>query len=250
MLDDDELMRYSRQILLPAFDVAGQVRLKESRVLIVGAGGLGCPVALYLGAAGVGELIIADDDVIEVTNLQRQIAFDSDQIGIHKAKALAARVAAINPRIKVTALAQRLTGVLLDGQVAAADLVIDCTDNFSTRFAINKACVAAKTPLVSGAAIRGEGQLSVFDFRTPGGPCYQCLYPDLGDQELSCSEAGVIGPLVGIIGTCQAMEAIKLLAQAGHPLTSRLLLLDAWRLEWREMKFARDARCAACGDGH
>ncbi|WP_166251704.1 HesA/MoeB/ThiF family protein [Marinobacter salicampi] len=249
MLDDDELMRYSRQILLPAFDVAGQVRLKESRVLIVGAGGLGCPVALYLGAAGVGELIIADDDVIEVTNLQRQIAFNSSQIGIHKAEALAEHVAATNPLVKVTALPRRLSGALLDEQVAAVDLVIDCTDNFSTRFAINQACVAAKTPLVSGAAIRGEGQLSVFDFRTPGGPCYQCLYPDLGDQELSCSEAGVIGPLVGIIGTCQAMEAIKLLAQVGHPVTSRLLLLDAWRLEWREMKFARDSRCAVCGDG-
>lgn len=249
MLDDDELMRYSRQILLPAFDVAGQVRLKESRLLIVGAGGLGCPVALYLGAAGVGELIIADDDVIEVTNLQRQIAFGTDQIGVPKAEALAERVAATNPHIKVTALRRRLSGALLDDQVAVADLVIDCTDNFSTRFAINQACVAAKTPLVSGAAIRGEGQLSVFDFRTRGGPCYQCLYPDLGDQELSCSEAGVIGPLVGIIGTCQAMEAIKLLAQVGRPLTSRLLLLDAWRLEWREMKFTRDSRCAVCGDG-
>ncbi|MBS3804703.1 MAG: molybdopterin-synthase adenylyltransferase MoeB [Oleiphilaceae bacterium] len=247
MLNDDELLRYSRQILLPAFDVAGQARLKSARVLIVGAGGLGCPVALYLGAAGVGSLTIADDDCIEVANLQRQVAFADSQIGVAKAEALAERVRLINPLISVTSLPQRLSGEQLAGQVAESDLVLDCTDNFAARFDINRACVAARVPLVSGAAIRGEGQLAVFDARQDEAPCYQCLYPDQGNEELNCSEAGVIGPLVGMIGASQAMEAIKLLAGVGAPLTGRVLILDAWRMEWREMKLARDPGCPVCG---
>lgn len=247
MLNDDELLRYSRQILLPAFDVAGQDRLKRARILIVGAGGLGCPVALYLGAAGVGSLTIADDDRIEVANLQRQIAFADSQIGIPKADALTERVRQINPAISATSLPTRLSGEDLAGRVAESDLVLDCTDNFNARFDINRACVAARVPLVSGAAIRGEGQLAVFDSRQDGAPCYQCLYPDQGNEELNCSEAGVIGPLVGMIGASQAMEAIKLLTGAGRPLTGRVLILDAWRMEWREMKLARDPGCPVCG---
>ncbi|WP_152206121.1 HesA/MoeB/ThiF family protein [Marinobacter changyiensis] len=246
MLNDDELMRYSRQILLPSFDVAGQARLKSARVLVVGAGGLGCPVALYLAAAGVGHLTLADDDVIELANLQRQIAFENTQLGEPKAQALAERVQRINPLVTVEAVTGRLEGEVLLQHVAACDLVLDCTDNFSTRFAINKACVASKVPLISGAAIRAEGQLVVFDSRQADSPCYHCLYPDQGDEELNCSEAGVIGPLVGIIGACQAMEAIKVLANVGVPLTGRLLILDAWRMEWREMKLARDPECPVC----
>ncbi|MDX1633508.1 MAG: molybdopterin-synthase adenylyltransferase MoeB [Marinobacter sp.] len=247
MLTDDELLRYSRQLLLPGFDVAGQARLKSARVLIIGAGGLGCPAALYLGSAGVGHLTLADDDQVEVPNLQRQIAFDDQQVGAGKAAALAQRVLAINPLIEAVVISQRLAGDALVAAVAGVDLVLDCTDNFATRFAINRACVEARVPLVSGAAIRAEGQLAVFDPRAPESPCYQCLYPDQGDEELTCSEAGVMGPLVGMIGAAQAMEAIKLLAGVGRPLTGRLLLLDAWRMEWREMGLARDPGCPVCG---
>lgn len=246
MLTDDELMRYSRQLLLPQLDVQGQLRLKNSRVLVVGAGGLGCPVALYLGGAGIGHLVLADDDAVELANLQRQVAFRQSDIGRPKADCLAEQVRAMNPDIRVEALTTRLAGDALTDQVQAADLVVDCTDNFSTRFAINRACVAAGIALVSGAAIRGEGQVSVFDTREPGSPCYQCLYAETGDEDLRCSEAGVIGPLVGLIGACQAMEVIKVIAGVGRPLAGRLLLLDAWRMEWREMKLARDPGCPVC----
>lgn len=249
MLSDEELLRYSRQILLPKFDVAGQARLKSARVLVVGAGGLGCPVALYLGAAGVGHLTLVDDDRIELANLQRQIAFAQDQIGDDKAASLAARVRSINPLISVDALCQRLDGAELQHRVDAASVVVDCSDNFNTRFALNRACVTAGVPLVSGAAIRGEGQLSVFDSRDPASPCYHCLYPEQGNEDLTCSEAGVIGPLVGIIGASQAMEAIKVISGVGRPLTGRLLILDAWQADWREMKLARDPDCPVCG-GH
>ncbi|WP_297795784.1 molybdopterin-synthase adenylyltransferase MoeB [uncultured Marinobacter sp.] len=246
MLSDDELMRYSRQILMPTFDIAGQERLKSARVLVVGAGGLGCPVALYLGAAGVGHLSLVDDDAIEVANLQRQIAFSQDQLGDAKAESLAYRVRRINPLVSVEAIDHRLEGDGLVRQVGEASLVVDCTDNFNTRFALNRACVAAKVPLVSGAAIRGEGQLSVYDSRDPESPCYHCLYPEQGNEDLSCSEAGVIGPLVGMIGASQAMEAVKVISGVGRPLVGRLLILDAWRMEWREMKLARDPGCPVC----
>lgn len=246
MLNDQELLRYSRQILLPNFDIDGQARLKSARVLIVGAGGLGCPVALYLGAAGVGHLTIVDDDRIELANLQRQIAFDQDSIGASKANELAARVRNINPDIAVATIETRLADAELEQQVAAASLVVDCSDNFGTRFALNRASVAAQVPLVSGAAIRGEGQLSVYDPRNAASPCYHCLYPEQGNEELSCSEAGVIGPLVGMIGASQAMEAIKVISGVGKPLVGRLLLLDAWQMDWREMKLARDPDCPVC----
>lgn len=247
MLSDEELMRYSRQILMPSFDIAGQETLKSARVLVVGAGGLGCPVALYLGAAGVGHLTLVDDDAIEVANLQRQIAFSQDQLGDGKAASLADRVRRINPLVSVAAIDHRLEGDGLVRQVSEASLVVDCTDNFNTRFSLNRACVAARVPLVSGAAIRGEGQLSVYDSRDPESPCYHCLYPEQGNEDLSCSEAGVIGPLVGMIGASQAMEAVKVISGVGKPLVGRLLILDAWRMEWREMKLARDPGCPVCG---
>lgn len=246
MLTDDELLRYSRQILLSRFDIAGQDRLKAARALVVGAGGLGCPVALYLGAAGVGQLILADDDTVELANLQRQIGFAQAQLGQSKAGALAERVRGINPEVTVTDLNLRLDAEALEQQVQEATVVLDCTDNFRTRFALNRACVRAGVPLVSGAAIRGEGQLSVYDSRVPDSPCYHCLYPEQGNEDLSCSEAGVIGPLVGMIGAAQAMEAIKVISGVGRPLLGRLLILDAWDMQWREMKLVRDPGCPVC----
>lgn len=246
MLSDDELLRYSRQILLPRFDIAGQEALKSARVLVIGAGGLGCPVALYLGSAGVGHLTLVDDDTIELANLQRQIGFEQGQLGEPKAEKLADHVRRINPLVSVTALNQRLEGQALARQVEEASLVVDCTDNFKTRFALNRACVAAKVPLVSGAAIRGEGQLSVYDSRQESSPCYHCLYPEQGNEDLTCSEAGVIAPLVGMIGAAQAMEAIKVISGVGTPLVGRLLILDAWEMQWREMKLARDPSCPVC----
>lgn len=248
MLTDKELMRYSRQLLMPGFDIAGQEKLKAARVLVVGAGGLGCPVALYLGAAGVGQLTLVDDDTVELANLQRQIGFDQDQLGQSKAGALAERVRGINPEVTVNALNRRLDGEALEQQVRDATVVLDCTDNFQTRFALNRACVRARVPLVSGAAIRGEGQLSVYDSRVPDSPCYHCLYPEQGNEDLTCSEAGVIGPLVGMVGAAQAMEAVKVISGVGRPLVGRLLILDAWDMQWREMKLVRDPRCPVCAD--
>ena len=246
MLSDEELLRYSRQILMPAFDVAGQRRLKAAHVLVVGAGGLGCPVALYLGAAGIGRLTLVDDDVVELANLQRQVAFIQDDLGQSKAEVLAARVRRINPGIEVRAHPVRLDGPALTEAVAAADLVVDCSDNFATRFALNRACVGARVPLGSGAAIRGEGQLSVFDVRLAHSPCYHCLYPEQGNEDLTCSEAGVIAPVVGLVGSAQAMEAIKVISGVGEPLVGRLLLLDAWRMQWREMALTPDPGCPVC----
>ncbi|MBR9869743.1 MAG: molybdopterin-synthase adenylyltransferase MoeB [Gammaproteobacteria bacterium] len=246
MLSDDELLRYSRQILIPQFDIAGQQKLKEARVMILGSGGLGCPVALYLGSAGVGQLTLVDDDQIELANLQRQIGFQQSWLGDSKAERLAERVRAINPEITVEAVNRRVDGDDLAQLVADATLVLDCTDNFNTRFALNRASVAAGVPLVSGAAIRGEGQLSVYDPRNPESPCYHCLYEEQGNEDLTCSEAGVIAPLVGMIGSAQAMEAIKLIAEIGTPLVGRLLILDAWQMQWREMKLLKDPDCPVC----
>lgn len=246
MLSDEELLRYSRQILIPSFDIAGQEALKSARVLVVGAGGLGCPVALYLGAAGVGQLTLVDDDVIELANLQRQIGFEQRWLGDSKAERLADRVRGLNPEVAVAAVNQRVEAEHLQNLVQEASLVLDCTDNFPTRFALNRACVTAKVPLVSGAAIRGEGQLSVYDTRQSGSPCYHCLYPEGGNEELTCSEAGVIAPLVGMIGSAQAMEAIKVISGVGKPLVGRLLILDAWQMQWREMKLAKDPACPVC----
>lgn len=250
MLSDNELLRYSRQILLPQIDVDGQLRLKDSRVLIVGLGGLGAPVALYLAAAGVGELHLADFDSVDLTNLQRQIIHDTGSVGTSKVDSAIARLTAINPDVKLVAHRQALDADSLDAAVAAVDLVLDCCDNFGTREAVNAACVAAKKPLVSGAAIRLEGQLSVFDPRRDDSPCYHCLYGHGSEAELTCSEAGVVGPLVGLVGSLQALEALKLLAGFGEPLVGRLLLIDALGTRFRELRVKRDPQCAVCGVAH
>lgn len=250
MLTDEELLRYSRQILLRQVDIDGQLRLKASRVLIVGLGGLGSPVALYLAAAGVGELHLADFDSVDLTNLQRQVLHDSHAVGLTKVDSALARLGALNPGIELRAHRAALDADSLAAAVAAVDLVLDCSDNFATREAVNAACVRAAKPLVSGAAIRLEGQLSVFDPRNPLSPCYHCLYGHGSESELTCSEAGVIGPLVGLVGSLQALEALKLLAGFGEPLVGRLLLIDALGSRFRELRVKRDPGCAVCGAGH
>ena len=246
-MKDEQLLRYSRQIMLPQLDVAGQQKLIDATVLIVGMGGLGCPAAMYLAAAGVGHLIIADDDVVELTNLQRQVAHSQSMIGEPKVISAQQALLGLNPDLKITALQKRLEGTELSEAVGQADLVVDACDNFTTRFAINCACIEHGKALVSGAAIRMEGQVTVFDSRNPASPCYQCLYSQGDDDDASCSENGVMAPLVGIIGAVQAMEAIKLLTGIGEPLIGRLLLLNASTLQWREMRLPRDSACAACG---
>lgn len=247
MLSDDELLRYSRQILLKQVDIEGQLRLKNSRVLIVGLGGLGSPVALYLAAAGVGELHLADFDRVDLTNLQRQIIHDTAAVGLHKVDSAMTRLAAINPGITLVGHRAGLDADSLEEAVANVDLVLDCTDNFAVREAVNAACVAARKPLVSGAAIRLEGQLSVFDLRNDASPCYHCLYGHGSEAELTCSEAGVLGPVVGLVGSLQALEALKVLVGFGEPLVGRLLLVDALTGRFRELKVKRDPGCAVCG---
>ena len=250
MLSDQELLRYSRQILLAQVDIDGQLRLKQSKALVVGVGGLGSPVALYLAAAGVGELHLADFDTVDLTNLQRQIIHDTDSVGLGKVDSAIKRLQVINPEITLVAHRQALDEDSLSAAVAAVDLVLDCSDNFTTREAVNAACVAARKPLVSGAAIRLEGQLSVFDPRRENSPCYHCLYGHGSEAELTCSEAGVIGPLVGLVGSLQALEALKLLAGFGEPLVGRLLLIDALNTRMRELRVKRDPACAVCGTRH
>lgn len=247
-LTDDLLLRYSRHILLPQIGVDGQARICEASVLVVGAGGLGCPVALYLGAAGVGRLLLADGDTVDLTNLQRQIGHATAAIGENKAASLARSVRAINPEIDVRPMGQALADTALHEAVAAVDLVVDASDNFATRHAVNRACVWLGKPLVSGAAIGFSGQLAVFDSGRAESPCYHCLFPDHADEaELHCAEAGVISPLVGVIGAMQALEALKYLAGAGEPLIGRLLLWDGLRAEARVMRVPRDPACPVCG---
>lgn len=247
-MKDEQLLRYSRQIMLPDMDVAGQQALIDSSVLIVGLGGLGSPAAMYLAAAGVGKLAIADDDVVEVSNLQRQIAHSQESIGDSKVESAKQRLLGLNPDIEVVALNARLEGASLDAAVEQADLVLDACDNFATRFAINQSCIKYRTPLVSGAAIRMEGQVIVFNSKEEKSPCYRCLYKEGEGEDTSCATNGVISPVVGIIGTVQAMEAIKVLTGIGQPLLGRLLLLDAKSMHWREMKLARDPACPACSN--
>ena len=246
-MNDEQLLRYSRQILLPEFGTEAQDRLLASRVLIVGAGGLGSPVALYLAAAGVGTLAIADDDAVDLSNLQRQILHRHADIGRAKVESAAEHIAALNPDTQVIPIAARLTGATLREQVAAADLVVDGCDNFDTRFAVNAACVDARTPLVSGAAIRMEGQVAVFIPARPDSPCYRCLYREAGETEQTCAENGVLAPIVGIVGSLQALEAIKVLTGIGEPLCGRLLLIDGKRLDIRTLKLRRDPDCPVCG---
>ena len=233
--------------MLPEMDVAGQQALVNATVLIVGMGGLGCPAAMYLAAAGVGHLIIADDDRVEVTNLQRQIAHGQESLGELKVASAEQSLRGLNPDVQITALPERLTDERLEELVQQVDLVVDACDNFSTRFAINRASFKCGKPLVSGAAIRMEGQVAVFDPRDAQSPCYQCLYGGGGDEDATCSTNGVMAPVVGIIGSVQAMEAIKVIAGIGKPLTGRLLLLDAAAMQWREMKLPKDPACPVCG---
>ncbi|QXH57454.1 molybdopterin-synthase adenylyltransferase MoeB [Pseudomonas maumuensis] len=250
MLSDLELLRYSRQILLSQVDIDGQLRLKHGKALVIGLGGLGSPVALYLAAAGVGQLHLADFDTVDLTNLQRQVIHDSDSVGMSKVDSAIKRLQAINPEITLVAHRRALDEDSLAAAVAAVDVVLDCSDNFGTREAVNAACVLAGKPLVSGAAIRLEGQLSVFDTRRDTSPCYHCLYGHGSEAELTCSEAGVIGPLVGLVGSLQALEALKLLAGFGEPLVGRLLLIDALSTRMRELRVKRDPACAVCATRH
>jgi molybdopterin-synthase adenylyltransferase len=246
-MQDEQLLRYSRQIMLPEMDVQGQQKLLTARVLIIGMGGLGCPVAMYLAAAGVGHLTIVDDDQVDLSNLQRQIAHGQADIGRLKVDSAADTLAALNPEVAVTRVAGRLDEEMLEALLPEISLVIDACDNFQTRFMINRACVSHRVPLVSGAAIRMEGQVSVFDSRCAESPCYQCLYSGGDDEQASCSRNGVMAPLVGIVGAVQAMEAIKVLTGIGTTLQGRLLLLDARSMHWRELRLRRDPGCATCG---
>ncbi|MCY3810390.1 MAG: molybdopterin-synthase adenylyltransferase MoeB [Gammaproteobacteria bacterium] len=245
-MNDDQLLRYSRQIMLPEFDVAGQDALLDGHALIVGLGGLGSPAALYLAAAGIGSLTLVDFDTVEVSNLQRQIIHDQHSLGRDKVASAADRIAAINPDTKVHTVAAKLDDRGLAETIADVDVVIDGTDNFAIRYAINKACFAKGKPLVSGAAIRMEGQVAVFDPRRADSPCYQCLYADAADVVLNCAENGVAAPLVGIVGSIQAMEAIKVVADVGDTLTGYVLYLDAKRMELRKLKLSRDPNCPTC----
>ena len=246
-MNDAQLLRYSRHILLPQVDIAGQEKLLSSHALIIGAGGLGSPIALYLAASGVGRITIADGDVVDLTNLQRQVAHQNSAIGTNKALSARRSMAALNPEILVNALHQRLADTDLLRLTAEVDVVIDASDNFATRHAINRACVANKKPLVSGAAVRFDGQVTVFDLREKDSPCYHCLFPEVeGADEIRCAENGVFSPLVGMIGTTQAAEALKLLMGIGQSLNGRLLLLDALAMEWRSIRLAKDQACAVC----
>ena len=246
-MNDDQLLRYSRQIMLPQVDLAGQEKLLASRALIIGAGGLGSPAAMYLAAAGVGQLAIADFDVVDLSNLQRQLLHHSNDIGREKTASARETLLSINPDIQVTTIPRALQGDELDEQVKLADVVLDCSDNFATRFTVNTACVGQRTPLVSGAAIRMEGQLAVFDSRKENSPCYNCLYKEGENEEQTCAETGVLSPLVGIFGSMQALEAIKVILSLGNDLCGRLVIFDALQHEWRTLTLPRDPACPTCG---
>jgi adenylyltransferase/sulfurtransferase len=246
-MNDRQLLRYSRHILLPELGVEGQERILAAHALVVGAGGLGSPVALYLASAGVGRITLADGDSVDLTNLQRQIVHRTDSIGMLKVESARRTLAAVNPEARVEAVAARLDDAAIDRLVADADVVLDCSDNFPTRHAVNRACVARRKPLVSGAGVRFDGQVTVFDPRLPDSPCYHCLFAEDADlEETRCAVMGVFAPLVGIVGTVQAAEALKLLAGIGESLAGRLLILDALAMEWRSIRVPRDPRCRVC----
>ncbi len=246
-MTDDQLLRYSRHILLNEIGVEGQEKLLGAHVLVIGAGGLGSPVALYLAAAGVGQLTLCDNDTVDLTNLQRQIAHQTAALGQNKAESAARTARALNPTITVTAIPYRAENAVLRECVAQADVVIDASDNFATRHAVNRACVASRKPLVSGAAVRFDGQVAVFDLRQDDAPCYHCLFPEAGEaDEMRCAENGVFAPLVGIIGCAQAAEAIKLIVGCGETLNGKLLLLNSLAMEWRTVRLKRDLACVVC----
>ena len=247
-MDDPQLLRYSRHILLDQIGIEGQQRLLASHALIIGAGGLGSPVALYLGSAGVGRITVVDHDTVDVTNLQRQIAHSLADVGQSKATSIAQSIAAINPDVLVTVITQRADDELLGKLVQGADVVLDCTDNFATRHAINRACVEHQKPLVSGAAIRFDGQIAVYDPRNALSPCYACVFPESSAPvDAACATMGVFAPLVGIIGSIQAAEALKVLTATGQLLTGRLLMLDALSMSWSEVRMPKDGACGVCG---
>lgn len=250
-MNDNQLLRYSRHILLPQIGYEGQDKLVQSHALIVGVGGLGSPVALYLAAGGVGKLTICDYDTVDLTNLQRQIVHTTRSVGINKAVSAQQALQAINPEVAVETIQDKSSEEKFEELAAKADVVIDCSDNFNTRYTLNRICVKLRKPLVSGAAIGFEGQVTVFDMRQDSSPCYHCLFPDMGTEEgMRCAENGVFAPLVGIIGTTQAAEAMKLLLGLGESLQGRLLLLDVQAMEWRSIKLSRDPSCKVCGAAH
>jgi molybdopterin/thiamine biosynthesis adenylyltransferase len=247
-MDDTQLLRYSRHILLPELGLEAQAQFAAAHALVIGAGGLGAPAAQFLVAAGVGTLTLCDPDSVDLTNLQRQILYATPDVGTAKVAAAKARLAAINPDVRIETIEARVGPDDLVRLVACADVVLDCCDNFATRHAVNRACVAAKKPLVSGAAIRFDGQIAVFDPRDPASPCYHCLFGDGEElEETRCAIMGVFAPVVGIVGATQAAEALKLLASAGESLAGRLLLLDAYAMHWREVRIPRDPKCPICG---
>jgi adenylyltransferase/sulfurtransferase len=246
-VNDQQLLRYSRHILLEEVGIAGQERLRAARALVVGAGGLGCPAALYLAASGVGRLTIADPDKVDLTNLQRQILYRTDSVGAPKVEAARAALHALNPDVEVYPLRKKLQAADLDRLVVDADVILDCSDNFVTRHALNRACVAARKPLVSGAAIRFDAQVAVFDLRKADAPCYACLYPEDGAvEEVQCAQLGVFAPLTGVVGALQTMEAVKLISGAGETLNGRLLLVDAKASGWRTVRVRKDPSCCVC----
>ena len=246
-MDDAQLLRYSRHILLNELGIDGQEKLLASRALVIGAGGLGSPVALYLGSAGVGHITVVDHDQVDATNLQRQIAHTLDRVGQDKAESVRTAISHINPDVVVKPITQRADAALLDRLVAEADVVLDCSDNFATRQAVNLACVQHHKPLVSGAAIRMDGQVSVFDTRQPEAPCYACIFPpDNLPEETRCATLGVFAPLVGIIGTVQAAEALKILSGMGSHMAGRLLMLDGREMSWTDIRMQRHAQCPVC----
>lgn len=247
-MDDTQLLRYSRHILLEELGIEGQEKLLASHALVIGAGGLGSPVALYLGSAGVGRITIVDHDTVDATNLQRQIAHTLDRVGQPKAESVRTAIAQINPDPIVNAITQRADEALLSDLVAQADVVLDCTDNFATRQAVNAACVHHRKPLVSGAAIRMDGQVSVYDTRHPDAPCYACIFPpEQMPEETRCATLGVFAPLVGIIGSVQAAEALKVLGGMGSKMAGRLLMLDGRSMAWTDIRIQRDRACPVCG---
>ena len=246
-MNDEQLLRYGRQIMLPQIDIKGQQQLLESRVLVIGVGGLGSPVVLYLAACGVGELILADDDSVELTNLQRQIIHNTNRIGMLKVDSAAEAISSINPEVSVEVIAERITGDKLKQCIERADIIVDATDNLASRLEINRLCFITRTPLVSASAVKWEGQLTTFDPREPESPCYQCLYGSMGEVGQSCSENGVMGPVVGMLGCMQANEAVKLLSNAGASLIGRVLMLDALNMDMQFVRLKRDPACSVCG---
>ena len=245
-VDDRELLRYSRQIMLPEIDIEGQQRLADATVLVIGLGGLGSPVALYLAAAGVGHLVLNDFDNVDLSNLQRQIIHTNAALGAPKVESAAQAIRAINPLVEVETVNRKLSRSALVALLGGVDLVLDGSDNFSTRYLVNEACWQTGTRLVSGAAIRWEGQVALFDPNVPESPCYRCLYPEGDDEALNCAENGVIAPLVGVVGAMQAMEAVKAITRVGEPLIGQVLYYDAKRADWRKFKLPKRRACPAC----